>query len=74
GRSGGGCGQPVGAYGKNVQPVIGLLLEGAGLPVAVDPFPVCVIALVAMDLARRSTLSPSWRAAATQPAEALRYE
>ena len=32
------------------------------------------IALVAMVIALLSTLYPSWRAAATQPAEALRYE
>ncbi|MDI4702886.1 hypothetical protein MJI37_34270, partial [Salmonella enterica subsp. enterica serovar Cerro] len=35
---------------------------------------VIVIALVAMAIALLSTLYPSWRAAATQPAEALRYE
>ena len=33
-----------------------------------------LVRLVAMVLALLSTLYPSWRAAATQPAEALRYE
>ena len=53
---------------------IGVLLDGAALPVAIEPLQVIVIALVAMAIALLSTLYPSWRAAATQPAEALRYE
>ncbi|PKE37492.1 lipoprotein-releasing system transmembrane subunit LolC, partial [Klebsiella pneumoniae] len=54
--------------------IIGAFLDGAALPVAIEPLQVIVIALVAMVLALLSTLYPSWRAAATQPAEALRYE
>jgi lipoprotein-releasing system permease protein len=54
-------------------PIIGAFLDGAALPVAIEPLQV-IIALVAMVLALLSTLYPSWRAAATQPAEALRYE
>ena len=50
------------------------LRDGAALPVAIEPLQVIVIALVAMAIALLSTLYPSWRAAATQPAEALRYE
>ncbi|MGQ7144284.1 hypothetical protein ACUOA8_32095, partial [Escherichia sp. SS-MK2] len=42
--------------------------------IAIEPLQVIVIALVAMAIALLSTLYPSWRAAATQPAEALRYE
>ena len=49
-------------------------LDGAALPVAIEPLQVIVIALVAMVLALLSTLYPSWRAAATQRAEALRNE
>ena len=59
---------------NNLMPVIGMLLDGAALPVAIEPVQVIVIALVAMAIALLSTLYPSWRAAATQPAEALRYE
>ena len=58
---------------NNLMP-IGAFLDGAALPVAIEPLQVIVIALVAMVLALLSTLYPSWRAAATQPAEALRYE
>ena len=47
---------------------------GAALPVAIEPLQVVGIALAAMAIALLSTLYPSWRAAATQPAEALRYE
>ena len=53
---------------NNLMPIIGVL------PVAIEPLQVIVIALVAMAIALLSTLYPSWRAAATQPAEALRYE
>ncbi len=59
---------------NNLMPIIGAFLDGAALPVAIEPLQVIVIALVAMVLALLSTLYPSWRAAATQPAEALRYE
>ncbi|ANI28851.1 outer membrane-specific lipoprotein transporter subunit LolC [Yersinia entomophaga] len=57
-----------------LMPVLGLLLDGAALPVAINPLQVTVIALLAMAIALLSTLYPSWRAAAAQPAEALRYE
>ena len=59
---------------NNLMPIIGAFLDGAALPVAIEPLQVIIIALVAMVLALLSTLYPSWRAAATQPAEALRYE
>lgn len=59
---------------NNLMPVIGVLIDGASLPVAIEPMQVMGIALVAMFIALLSTLYPSWRAAATQPAEALRYE
>lgn len=55
-------------------PIIGAFLDGAALPVAIEPLQVTIIVLVAMVLALLSTLYPSRRAAATQPAEALRYE
>lgn len=59
---------------NNLMPVIGALLDGAALPVAIEPLQVVGIALAAMAIALLSTVYPSWRAAATQPAEALRYE
>jgi lipoprotein-releasing system permease protein len=59
---------------NNLMPIIGALLDGATLPIAIDPVQVIVIAVVAMAVALLSTLYPSWRAAATLPAEALRYE
>jgi len=59
---------------NNLMPIIGAFVDGGALPVAIEPVQVVVIALVAMLLALLSTLYPSWRAAATQPAEALRYE
>lgn len=55
-------------------PALGLLLDGASLPVHIDAVQVVTIALVAMIVALLSTLYPSWRAAAVHPAEALRYE
>jgi len=57
-----------------IMPAIGLMLDGASLPVDIEPMQVVIIALVAMAIALLSTLYPSWRAAAAQPAEALRYE
>ncbi|UQY45718.1 lipoprotein-releasing ABC transporter permease subunit LolC [Erwinia sp. PK3-005] len=59
---------------NNLMPVIGMFLDGAALPVDISVWQVIVIALTAMALALLSTLYPSWRAAAVQPAEALRYE
>jgi lipoprotein-releasing system permease protein len=59
---------------NNLMPILGALIDGASLPVAVDPIQVTVIAVVAMAVSLLSTLYPSWRAAAVQPAEALRYE
>lgn len=44
------------------------------LPSEVIPADVITIAIVAFSLAVLATLYPAWRAARTQPAEALRYE
>lgn len=46
---------------NNLMPIIGVLLDGAALPVAIEPLQVIVIALVAMAIALLSTLYPSWR-------------
>ncbi len=59
---------------NNLMPLIGLLTSGVELPVAIEPLQVVTIAISAMAIALLSTLYPSWRAAAVQPAEALRYE
>ncbi|QOI54325.1 FtsX-like permease family protein [Rouxiella badensis subsp. acadiensis] len=59
---------------NTIMPAIGVMLDGASLPVDIEPMQVIVIALVAMVIALLSTFYPSWRAAAAQPAEALRYE
>ncbi|EJC1153306.1 lipoprotein-releasing ABC transporter permease subunit LolC [Cronobacter sakazakii] len=59
---------------NNLMPVIGAFLDGAALPVVIELWQVIGIALSAMAVALLSTLYPSWRAAATEPAEALRYE
>ena len=59
---------------NNLMPVIGLFLDGAALPVDINLWQVVTIAVTAMVVALLSTLYPSWRAAAVQPAEALRYE
>jgi lipoprotein-releasing system permease protein len=57
-----------------IMPALGMAIDGASLPVDIEPLQVITIALVAMAVALLSTLYPSWRAAAVQPAEALRYE
>lgn len=44
---------------NNLMPIIGVLLDGAALPVAIEPLQVIVIALVAMAIALLSTLYPS---------------
>ncbi|AFR03991.1 transporter [Pectobacterium carotovorum subsp. carotovorum] len=59
---------------NTLMPILGVLLDGAALPVDIDPMQVVTIAISAMIIALLSTLYPSWRAAAVQPAEALRYE
>jgi len=59
---------------NNIMPAIGAMLDGASLPIDIEPMQVTIIALAAMAIALLSTLYPSWRAAAAQPAEALRYE
>ncbi|MDR0805751.1 MAG: lipoprotein-releasing ABC transporter permease subunit LolC [Enterobacteriaceae bacterium] len=58
----------------SLMPLIGKSLPGVSLPVVIDYVQVIIIALFSMGLALFSTLYPSWRAAAVQPAEALRYE
>jgi len=59
---------------NNLMPVIGAFLDGAALPVEISLTQVATITLTAIVVALLSTLYPSWRAAAVQPAEALRYE
>jgi len=44
------------------------------LPAVVDPMEVASVTLMALILSFLATLYPSWRAARTEPAEALRYE
>ncbi|ADP12302.1 outer membrane-specific lipoprotein transporter subunit LolC [Erwinia sp. Ejp617] len=58
----------------NLMPVIGTFLEGGALPVEISLTQVATITVTAIVVALLSTLYPSWRAAAVQPAEALRYE
>ena len=45
-----------------------------GLPYELDAGEVVLIAAVALTMSFLATLYPAWRAARTQPAEALRYE
>ncbi|WP_338562921.1 lipoprotein-releasing ABC transporter permease subunit LolC [Erwinia sp. E_sp_B04_7] len=59
---------------NNLMPLIGAFLDGAALPVEISIPQVITIMVTAMVVALLSTLYPSWRAAAVQPAEALRYE
>nr|CBX80384.1 Lipoprotein releasing system, transmembrane protein [Erwinia amylovora ATCC BAA-2158] len=58
----------------NLMPVIGTFLEEGALPVEISLTQVATITVTAIIVALLSTLYPSWRAAAVQPAEALRYE
>lgn len=59
---------------NNLMPVIGAFLDAAALPVDISLTQVATITVTAIVVALLSTLYPSWRAAAVQPAEALRYE
>ena len=45
-----------------------------GLPTELKSTDVVAIAMVALAMAFVATIYPAWRAARTQPAEALRYE
>ncbi|CAO97025.1 lipoprotein-releasing ABC transporter permease subunit LolC [Erwinia tasmaniensis] len=58
----------------NLMPVLGAFLDGGALPVDISLTQVATITATAIVVALLSTLYPSWRAAAVQPAEALRYE
>ncbi len=59
---------------NNLMPIIGAFLDGAALPVAIEPLQVIVIALGGDGAGPVVYVVPFRRAAATQPAEALRYE
>ena len=43
------------------------------LPIQVNPFDICVVAVSAVIITFLATLYPSWQASRVQPAEALRY-
>lgn len=57
-----------------IMPLIGLLPKGVSLPIVLNYSGILIIAISAMLISLLATLYPSWRAAAVQPAEALRYE
>lgn len=57
-----------------LMPLLGLIPKGIALPTVIEPLRVITIGAAAMLISLLSTLWPAWRAAAVQPAEALRYE
>lgn len=57
-----------------LMPLMGLIPKGIALPTVIEPLRVVTIGAAAMLISLLSTLWPAWRAAAVQPAEALRYE
>ncbi|OBU07665.1 lipoprotein-releasing ABC transporter permease subunit LolC [Morganella psychrotolerans] len=57
-----------------LMPLMGLIPKGITLPTVIEPLRVVAIGTAAMLISLLSTLWPAWRAAAVQPAEALRYE
>ncbi|MCW2254330.1 lipoprotein-releasing system permease protein [Providencia alcalifaciens] len=57
-----------------LMPLFGMLPQGVQLPIVLDFSGILIIAISAMLISLLATLYPSWRAAAVQPAEALRYE
>lgn len=59
---------------NRLMPALRMLLDGAVLPVVIEPLQVIVIALWTMLVIVLSTIYPSWHAAAVHPAENLRYE
>ncbi|EKT56385.1 lipoprotein-releasing ABC transporter permease subunit LolC [Providencia sneebia] len=59
---------------NTLMPLFGMLPKGVHLPIILDFSGIFVIAISAMLISLLATLYPSWRAAAVQPAEALRYE
>ncbi len=71
---GAGLGVLLSSQLNTLMPMLGDMLGGAALPVAIESSQVITIALFAMAISLLSTFYPSWRAAAVQPAEALRYE
>ncbi|SNC58962.1 lipoprotein-releasing ABC transporter permease subunit LolC [Sodalis endosymbiont of Henestaris halophilus] len=59
---------------NSLMPALGVLLDGAVIPVVIEPLQVTFIALLAINIALLSTIYPSYLAAAVKPAEVLRYE
>lgn len=57
-----------------LMPLFGMLPKGVHLPIVLDFYGILIITVSAMLISLLATLYPSWRAAAVQPAEALRYE
>ncbi|MGP1953220.1 MAG: lipoprotein-releasing ABC transporter permease subunit LolC [Arsenophonus sp. ET-KM2-MAG3] len=57
-----------------IMPIFGLLVKGVELPISINPIDIILIILSSIIISLIATIYPSWRAAAIQPAEALRYE
>ncbi|MGP1938963.1 MAG: lipoprotein-releasing ABC transporter permease subunit LolC [Arsenophonus sp. ET-DL9-MAG3] len=57
-----------------IMPIFGLLVKGVELPISINPIDIILIILSSIIISFIATIYPSWRAAAIQPAEALRYE
>lgn len=59
---------------NEIMSTLGLSLSGILLPSLVNPGQIVIIVLSLIALSLLATLYPAWRAAKTQPADALRYE